>query len=310
MKSYDIHKDLRFLKPLKFRQYSPFRLWFANTLIRLMNLLTATHEEVKTKTLKFFGYQNDVISLRLFRLKAQKTIPRGAIVMYHGGGFQMDGTPVHIRLASNLVLKTGYLVYYINYRLGPKFPFPYGLEDSYQGLLYAYEHAKKINPRLEDFVVYGESAGGNLAAAMTLLSRDRFGPKITKQLLIYPVTSHKLDTPSMIKYTDTPMWNATLNQAMWETYLKDGDFGMFNYISILESDLHDLPPCYMETAEFDCLRDQGILYAEKLKAAGIEVTAFHTHQTVHGYDAAFFSPFVRMLVDRRQQYILGVKDIV
>lgn len=310
MKPYDIHKELRFLKPLKFSKYSPWRLWFANSVIKVMNALTATHVAVSAKTLKFFGYQQGIIKLRFFRLKAQKIFPKGAIVMYHGGGFQMDGTPVHIRLANDLVVKTGYLVYYIDYRLGPKHPFPYALEDSYEGLLYAYKHAKTINPDLEEFVVYGESAGGNLAAAMTLLSRDRKGPLITKQLLMYPVTSHKLDTPSMINYTDTPMWNAILNKAMWETYFTNGDFGMFKYMSVLEADLHDLPPCYMETAEFDCLRDQGILYAEKLEKSGVDVTAFHTYQTVHGYDAAFFSPYVKMLVDRRQQFILGVKDII
>lgn len=310
MKSYDIHKELRFLKPLKFSKYSPFRLWFANSVLKIANALTATNDQVKVKTFKFFGYQQGIVKLKLFRLKTQKTLPKGAIVMYHGGGFQMDGTPVHIRLANDLVLKTGYLVYYINYRLGPKYPFPYALKDSYEGLLYAHKHATSINPDLEDFVVYGESAGGNLAGAMTLLARDLKGPKITKQLLIYPVTSHRLDTPSMIEYTDTPMWNAKLNKAMWETYLKDGDFDMFHYISILESDLRGLPPCYMETAEFDCLRDQGKLYAEKLEQSGVKVTAFHTYQTVHGYDAAFFSPFVKMLVDRRQQYILGVKDIL
>jgi len=308
MKHYNIHKDLRFLRILKFKQYSKLRLMFVNGVLAIMNTLTVPHEEVKIKKYDFFGYQNGKVSLRLFRLKAQKVKPKGAIVMYHGGGFQMRGTPVHIRLASHLVVSTGYLLYYVNYRLAPKYPFPHALEDSYAGLLFAYEHAKKINPDLEEFIVYGESAGGNLAAAMTLLARDRKWPTITKQLLIYPVTSHRLDTPSMIEYTQTPMWNAILNQSMWESYLSRGDFDMLNYASVLEADLKELPPCYIETAEFDCLRDQGILYAHKLKKSGVNVKELHTNQTVHGYDAVFFSPFIKSIVERRINYILDIED--
>jgi acetyl esterase len=310
MKSYDIHKDLRFLKPMKLKKYTPFRLKFMNGVLRVMTYLTQPHPMVKTKIYRYQGHQNDLVSLKLFRLKTQKTIPKGAVVFYHGGGFQMTGTPIHIRLASDLVRETGYLVYYINYRLAPKYPFPYALEDGYHGLLFAYDHAKSVNPRLEDFIVYGDSAGGNLAAAMTLLARDRKGPMITKQLLIYPVTSHRLDTPSIKMYEDTPMWNALLNKAMWETYLKDGDFGMLRYASVLEADLHDLPMCYIETAEFDCLRDQGILYDQKLRDAGVDVTSYHTYQTVHGYDGVFFSPFVKTLVERRKKFILGIGDIL
>jgi acetyl esterase len=310
MKSYDIHKDLRFLKTIKFKEYSPLRLKIANGILRIMMFLTVSHVDVKSKTMKYPGYQNDMVSLKLYELKIQKIKPKGAIVFYHGGGFQMIGTPVHIRLVSDLVRQTGYPVYYVNYRLAPEYAFPYALEDSYQGLLYAHNHATWINPNLEEFIVYGDSAGGNLAAAMTLLARDRKGPKITKQVLIYPVTSHRQDTKSIIEYTDVPMWNANLNRAMWENYLRDGDFGMLQYISILEADLHNLPPCYMETAEFDCLRDQGILYDQKLRASGVEVTSFHTYQTVHGYDGVFFSPFVKSLIERRTQFIMGVENIV
>jgi acetyl esterase len=310
MKSYDIHKDLRFLKQMKFKKYSPMRLKFANAILSIMTFLTVPNTNVKFQTYKYTGYQNGNASLTLYRLKVQKIKPKGAIVFYHGGGFQMKTTPVHIRLVNNLVVQTGYLVYHVNYRLAPKYPFPYAHEDAYQGLLFAHAHATWINPDLEDFVVFGDSAGGNLAAAMTLMSRDRKGPTITKQVLIYPVTSHKLDTHSMIEYHDTPMWNANLNKSMWESYLANGDFGMFQYISILEADLHDLPKCYIETAEFDCLRDQGILYDQKLRAAGVDVTAFHTLQTVHGYDGVFFSPYVKTLVERRTQFILGVEDII
>jgi acetyl esterase/lipase len=165
-----------------------------------------------------------------------------------------------------------------------------------------------MNPDLEDFIVYGESAGGNLAGAMALLSRDRKGPTITKQMLIYPVTSHRLNTPSMINYTDTPMWNAILNESMWKSYLSNGDFNMLEYASILEADLKGLPPCYIETAEFDCLRDQGILYGHKLKKLGVPVKEFHTNHTVHGYDAVFFSPFIKSIVEKRVEYILDIEE--
>lgn len=105
------------------------------------------------------------------------------------------------------------------------------------------------------------------------------------QLLVYPVTDSRMETGSMEKYTDSPLWNARLNRRMWELYLRDGDHRMPQYAApMLAQSLSGLPPAYVETEEFDCLRDEGLAYAHALKAAGVDVRLEDVPGTFHGFD--------------------------
>jgi acetyl esterase/lipase len=153
--------------------------------------------------------------------------------------------------------------------------------------------------------VAGDSAGGNLATAVTLLARDYDGPKIKRQMLLYPVIDVLQNTPSMKEYFDTPMWNSILNKSMWELYLKNGDLGMIEYASPSLAKLHNLPRAYIETAQFDCLRDEAIDYARRLSEAGVPVKEYHTLKTVHGYDAVFYSKLVKSMIQKRIQFLRG-----
>ncbi|PRX75020.1 alpha/beta hydrolase family protein [Cohnella sp. SGD-V74] len=118
------------------------------------------------------------------------------------------------------------------------------------------------------------------------MARDKgVVPGICYQLLVYPVTDARQTTESMRQYTDTPMWNAKLNKKMWDLYLKNGVEGPREYASPMEAaSLDGLPDAYLEVAEYDCLRDEGIQYAEALRRSGVGVELHRTEGTVHGYD--------------------------
>lgn len=122
------------------------------------------------------------------------------------------------------------------------------------------------------------------------------------QLLVYPVTDCRMETDSMQKYTDSPMWNAGLNQKMWELYLREGDHGTPQYAApLLAHDFSNLPPAYVEAEEFDCLHDEGIAYAEVLEAAGVEAQVEDVRGTFHGFDFFTGKEISKAMVQKRTQ---------
>lgn len=150
----------------------------------------------------------------------------------------------------------------------------------------------------------GDSAGGALAAACALRAKDEGGPKLCFQLLIYPVTDCRMETPTMKNYTDSPMWNARLNKKMWKLYLRDGDYGMPQYAApLLARDFSNLPPAYVEVEEFDCLHDEGIAYAKALGKAGVEVQVEDVKGTFHGFDFFTGKEIAKVMAEKRIQAI-------
>jgi len=192
----------------------------------------------------------------------------------------------------------------VDYRLAPKYPYPYALEDAYAALVWLKEHHQDLGIDADKLAVYGDSAGGNLAAALTHLCRDRTGNPFTFQALIYPVTDKRMKTRSMQEYTHTPLWNSTLNKKMWRLYLS-GEECTLDEIYASPNQMEnflDIPPCYLETAEFDCLHDEGLQYGEKLKARGIETRLVETKGTIHGFEFNYKSPYTQSIVDQRIAY--------
>jgi len=214
------------------------------------------------------------------------------LVYFHGGGFVYDAAPYHYTLALEYAKRAYCRVVFVRYRLAPKYTFPTPAEDCYEVLCRIYSDAKSGRSRSVDFnriAVGGDSAGGALAAAVCLMARDRLDWVPCFQMLVYPVCGLGLTGGSMQEYTDTPMWNSKLNRAMWEIYLKSSSDAGYSvpleYAAPLESaDLSGLPPAYIETAEFDCLRDEALIYGERLKEADVPVTINRTRGTMHGYD--------------------------
>jgi acetyl esterase len=150
----------------------------------------------------------------------------------------------------------------VEYRLAPEDPFPAGLEDCYAALVWLHESAAELGVDGDRIAVVGRSAGGGLAAALALVTRDRHGPALCFQCLAIPELDDRLDTPSMQAFVDTPLWNRPLAEASWRHYLGDDRSDVSPYAAPARAtDLSGLPPAYVSTMEFDPLRDEGIAYA-------------------------------------------------
>ncbi|MCD4827265.1 MAG: alpha/beta hydrolase [Acholeplasmataceae bacterium] len=303
--NYEVDKELRILKSLKYKKMTRRKRAITNFLLNLSVFFSRPVKGMKLKVYKIKGYQNQKIKVFYLKHKKQNT-PKKALIYLHGGSFQLEGTPFHIRNLSKISLQSGHNAIYVKYRLAPKYPFPYGLEDSYQAYLWVKEHADMLDINIKHISIGGDSAGGNLAIGVACLVRDRLKESFNKVLLFYPVIDHRQVTESIKLYTDTPVFNSRLNEDMWESYLKNGDFGMLEYASFMDSNLRDFPETYIETAEYDCLRDEGIMFAEKLKDLNTKVYERHTMHSVHGYDGVFYSQFMKQRIKDRSAFLLGV----
>ncbi len=247
----------------------------------------------------------DGTSVRLTRYR-----PKGldwaapCLVYFHGGGFCMrDAGYIH-RYAARYAEGAGCEVVFVHYRTSDIAPFSTPFEDCYAALRWVWENASRLRLDRARIAVGGDSAGGALAAACALRARDEGGPRLCFQLLVYPVTDCRMETVSMKKYTDSPMWNARLNQKMWELYLRDGDHGMPQYAApLLARDFSDLSPAYVEVEEFDCLHDEGIAYAKALEKAGVQVQIEDVKGTFHGFDFFVDKKIAKVMAEKRIQAI-------
>lgn len=214
------------------------------------------------------------------------------LIYFHGGGFAMTYGSTHIAMAQHYAKEAHCCVVFVKYRLMPKHPFPAGQNDCYTALQWASDNADKLGIDKQRIAVGGDSAGGALAASVCQMNRDRDGLPVCGQLLVYPVIDAECKTPSATEFTDTPIWTSASNTAMWRVYLRNYPSGEIPaYASPIHgSDLAGLPPAYVETAQFDPLRDEGIDYATRLQDAGVTVELNQTQGTVHGFDAMGNSP--------------------
>jgi acetyl esterase len=172
----------------------------------------------------------------------------------------------------------------VEYRLAPDHPFPVPLEDCYAATRWVAEHGAELGVDGARLVVMGDSAGGNLAAAVALMARDRGGPPIALQVLIYPSVAPGADFPSKHENATAPVLGAKDVENTPRLYLLGTDTDVTDpYVSPLYAAHHDLPPALIQTAQYDPLRDQGPAYAAALRAAGVEVRLTNYVNAVHGY---------------------------
>jgi acetyl esterase len=172
----------------------------------------------------------------------------------------------------------------VDYRLAPEHIFPAAPEDCYAALCWATANKGLLGGLPGPVSVGGDSAGGNLAAAVALMARDRNGPAIAMQLLIYPVIDATMESESYRDNADGYLLSRTMMAWFWDLYCPDVDLRADPLASpITAEDLSTLPPALVMTAEFDPLRDEGEAYAQRLKAAGVEVEVRRFDGLVHGF---------------------------
>lgn len=208
--------------------------------------------------------------------------PFPVVVDFHGGAFMVGGIGMEHAACVDVADSQQCIAVAVDYRLAPEHPYPAGVEDCYAVTAWAADSGELDIDRSR-IVVTGASAGGALAAAVTLMARDRGGPPIAFQLLNIPVLDDRMDTPSMIDFVDTPLFNRPAAATMWENYLGADRGNAPPYAAPARAhDLSNLPPAYIQVAELDPLRDEGIQYALRLLAAGNSVELHAYPGTFHG----------------------------
>jgi len=210
--------------------------------------------------------------------------PHPALVYYHGGGWVIGDLHTHDGLCRSLTNAGRCAVLSVDYRLAPESKYPVAVEDSYAALLWIAANADRLGIDRRRIAVGGDSAGGNLATVMALVARDRKGPRLALQVLIYPVTDHDLDTRSYVENATGYVLTREGMRWFWNHYLAREAQGHEPYASPLRaSSLAGLPPALVITAEYDPLCDEGEAYAARLRDAGVPVTLTRYPGMFHGF---------------------------
>jgi acetyl esterase len=210
--------------------------------------------------------------------------PHPALVYYHGGGWVIGDLYTHDGLCRSITNAARCAVLSVDYRLAPESKYPVAVEDSYAALLWIVANAERLGIDPRRIAVGGDSAGGNLATVMALVARDRKGPRLALQVLIYPVTDHDLDTRSYLENATGYVLTRDGMRWFWNHYLAREAQGREPYASPLRaSSLAGLPPALVITAEYDPLCDEGEAYAARLRDAGVPVTVTRYPGMFHGF---------------------------
>ena len=217
--------------------------------------------------------------------------PIGMLIYYHGGGWVLGSIDEYDTVARKLAERTSCAVALVDYRLAPEHRYPAGVDDSYAALKWVGDHIIDITGREVPLIVIGDSAGGNLAAVMAIRARDRNGPSIALQILVYPVTDADFDRPS---YTDPENQLLLTRDGMiwfWDHYLPDPSRRTEPDASPLRSeDLSGLPPAVVLTAEHDVLRDEGESYYSRLREAYVSADLRRYTGQMHGFFTLLMLP--------------------
>jgi acetyl esterase len=227
------------------------------------------------------------VAIRIYRPVDAGEVPLAGLLEIHGGGFIVGDIDMMDGFCDVVAADFGAVVVSVGYRLAPEDPYPAAVEDCYAALVWLADNAADLGIDPERIGISGQSAGGGLAAATALLARDRGGPALCFQLLEIPELDDRLETPSMIQFVDTPLWNRPNAVRSWSWYLGSDDAPGSADVSVYAAparaeDLSGLPPAFVSVMEFDPLRDEGIAYASRLLQCGVS-TELHAYPgTFHG----------------------------
>lgn len=233
-----------------------------------------------------------VISQNGLKVKIHITKPKGAkanapvFIFIHGGGWVLGDYPTHRRLVRDLVVESGAVAVFPDYTPSPEAKYPVAINEIYAATQWVAENGKEIGVDGKNLAVVGNSVGGNMTAAITLMAKDKKGPHIKLQVLLWPVTDANFETESYNLYANGRFLTKNMMKWFWDNYLPDTAKRTEKYASPLQASLAELkglPPALVQTAENDVLRDEGEAYARKLNEAGVPVTLTRYNGLIHDY---------------------------
>ncbi|MGQ8700653.1 alpha/beta hydrolase [Serratia marcescens] len=228
-----------------------------------------------------------VVAADGYRIALRAYLPAGenraaaqpAMLFAHGGGWCLGSLALYDRPCQALANATGRVILSVDYRLAPEYPFPQPLEDVYRALCWVAQQAPQLGIDAKRLAVGGDSAGGNLAAAVALLARDRGGPHIERQLLLYPALSREMTTKSYCEFAEGYFLTRDAMVFCWQQYLAQRrDPGAE---PLHAATLRGLPPATILSCEYDPLRDEAEQYAQRLREAGVPVRCERLPGMVH-----------------------------
>lgn len=244
--------------------------------------LTMPKADVSQKTIQVDGQPLDLTIVRPAGVKG--TLP--VFMFFHGGGWVLGDYPTHERLVRDLVVGSGAVAVFVNYTPSPEAHYPVAINQAYGATKWVAEHGKDINVDGKRLAVAGNSVGGNMAAVVSLMAKDKGTPAIKFQLLLWPVTDANFETASYNQYAEGHFLTRNMMKWFWDNYTTDANQRAEIYASPLRAttdQLKGLPPALIQTAGADVLRDEGEAYARKLDQAGVPVTAVRYNGMIHDY---------------------------
>ena len=244
--------------------------------------LTLPKADVSQKTIQVDGKPLDLTIVRPAGVKG--TLP--VFMFFHGGGWVLGDYPTHERLVRDLVVGSGAVAVFVNYTPSPEAHYPVAINQAYGATKWVAEHGKEINVDGKRLAVAGNSVGGNMAAVVALMAKDKGTPAIKFQVLLWPVTDANFETASYNQYAEGHFLTKNMMKWFWDNYTTDANQRAEIYASPLRAtteQLKGLPPALIQTAGADVLRDEGEAYARKLDAAGVPVTTVRYNGMIHDY---------------------------
>lgn len=240
----------------------------------------AGYQDVTTLDARFAGPSGDV-PIRVYTPPGSEN-ERPVVVYFHGGGWVIGNIETHDGVCRDLSADSGTVIVSVDYRLAPEHRFPAAVDDSFAALEWVHAHAGDLGGDPDRMAVAGDSAGGNLAAVTAMLTRDRQGPPLRFQLLVYPGVAITEDQPSVVENSDGYLLTRADIEWFTDQYLgpnRDLDDPRFDPV---HADLTGVAPAHVITAEYDPLRDGGHAYAQRLRAGGVPVTERCYEGQIHG----------------------------
>src|SRR3954465_13371844 len=231
------------------------------------------------------GGPSGAVSVRILRPR-NSTGPLPVVIYIHGAGWVFGNSHTHDRLIRELTVGTNAAVVFPNYSLSPEARYPTAIEESYAVLRWVADHGADKDLDAARIAIAGDSVGGNMTAALTLMAKERSGPSLVAQLLFYPVTNANFDTDSYREFATGYFLRRDAMRWFWDQYTADEaqrDEITASPLRASTEQLAGLPPALVVTAEADVLRDEGEAYGRKLRAAGIDVTATRYEGVIHDF---------------------------
>ncbi|TCW75915.1 alpha/beta hydrolase [Burkholderia sp. SRS-46] len=231
--------------------------------------------------------EQDGISVPITIVRPQGVTGTPPVFMFfHGGGWILGDFPTHERLVRDLVVQSGAVAVFVNYTPSPEAQYPVAINQAYAATKWVAAHGAELGVDSSRLAVVGNSVGGNMAAVVSLMAKDKGGPALRFQGLLWPVTDHNFNNGSYVAYQKDHFLTRPMMKWFWGAYTKSDAQRNEIYASPLratEAQLKGLPPALIQVAQFDVLRDEGEAYGRKLDAAGVEATTTRYDGTIHDF---------------------------